>query len=175
MSGPPRHDTSASTVAIVTGASRGPGSELVGELARRGCAVVVVYLRDQAAAEAVVDGVHAAGGTALAVRADLVDELDVERLFDETTVALGAADLVVHAARCGTPVVLRQAARRLRDGGAVVSVAGPGAVGPALAEALRARRISVNGMAPGLEPPGPDHGVAELVALVDRWRGGPGP
>ena len=125
-------------------------------------------------AEAVVDRVHAVGRTAFAVRADLTDGLDVERLFDETTVALGGTDLVVHAARCGTPVLLRQAARRLSDGGTVLSVVGPGAVAPVLAEGLRARRITVNGLAPGLEPPGPDHDVAELVALVDRCCGSPG-
>ena len=113
------------------------------------------------------------GRTALAVRADLTDGLDVERLFDETTVALVGADLVVHAARCGTPVLLRQAARRLSDGG-TSSASGPGAVAPVLAEGLRARRITVNGLAPGLEPPGPDHDVAELVALVDRCCGSPG-
>jgi 3-oxoacyl-[acyl-carrier protein] reductase len=111
----------AYTVAIVTGGCSCAGRELASELARRGYAVVVVYLRDQAAAEGVVDSIRAAGGTALTVRADVTDELDVERLFDETAAALGGVDVVVHAARRGAPIVLGQAARRIREGGAIVS------------------------------------------------------
>jgi catechol 2,3-dioxygenase-like lactoylglutathione lyase family enzyme len=42
-------------------------------------------------------------------------------------------------------------------------------VAPALAEALRARDITVNGLAPGLEPPGAARGAGELVALLDGW------
>ena len=67
-------------VAIVTGGSCGPGREVARALARRGYAVVVVYLRDQAEAEAAVDEILAADGTAVAVRADVTDELDVHLL-----------------------------------------------------------------------------------------------
>jgi NAD(P)-dependent dehydrogenase (short-subunit alcohol dehydrogenase family) len=82
-------------VAIVTGGSRGAGREIARTLASRGYAVVVVYLRDQGAAEAAVEEILAADGTALAVRADLTDELDVERLFAETVAAFGRVDVVV--------------------------------------------------------------------------------
>ena len=41
---------------------------------------------------------------------------------------------------------------------------------PALADELSARAITVNGYAPGIEPPGTVHDVEELVALLDRWR-----
>jgi 3-oxoacyl-[acyl-carrier protein] reductase len=157
-------------VAIVTGGSHGIGREVARSLARRGYAVVVVYLRDQAAAEGAVDEILAGGGTALAVRADLTDELDVERLFDETKVALGGVDVVVHAASRGAAVVNRQAARTLRRGGAIVGVSSSEGVAPALAEELRARDITVNGVAPGLEPPGAAHGAGELVAFLDDWR-----
>ena len=83
-------------VAVVTGGSRPPGSEIARALARRGWAVVVVYLRDQWRAEAVVEEILAAHETALSVRADLTDELDVERLFSETKAVFGGVDLVVH-------------------------------------------------------------------------------
>jgi len=158
------------TVAIVTGGSCGPGRELACTLAGRGDAVVVAYLRDQGRADRVVDEILAARGTALAVRADIADALDVERLFGETRVAFGAVDVVVHAARCGTDVVYRHASRHLRHGGAIVSVSTTDVLTAVLARELCARDITVNGVVPGLEAPGPDHDVADLVALLDRWR-----
>jgi 3-oxoacyl-[acyl-carrier protein] reductase len=163
-------DRSAGAVAIVTGGSRGAGRELARDLGRRGDAVVVVYLRDQAEAEAVVDEILAAHGTALTLRADVADELDVERLFDEAAAAFGPVDVVVHAASRGSSVVYPQAARRLRRGGAIVSVTSGEAIAPTLARELAARGITVNGLAPGLEAPRGDHDVAELVELVERWR-----
>jgi NAD(P)-dependent dehydrogenase (short-subunit alcohol dehydrogenase family) len=107
-------------VAIVTGGSRGPGREVARKLASQGYAVVVVYLRDQGEAEAAVEEILAAHGTALAVRADVTDELDVERLFSETKAAFGGVDVVVHAATVAGSVVDRQAAGQLRPGGMVV-------------------------------------------------------
>jgi 3-oxoacyl-[acyl-carrier protein] reductase len=157
-------------VAIVTGGSWGAGRELASELASRRYAIVVVYLRDQHAAEGVVDAILDANRTALAVRADVGDELDVERLFDETSTAFGGVDVVVHAARRGAAVVHRQAARRLRQGGAIVTVSSAEAITPVLARDLSARDITINGLTPGLEPPGADHRVADLLALLDRWR-----
>ena len=65
--------------------------------AGRGCAVVVVYLDDQRGAEAAVDEIVGTNGTAIAVRADITDELDVERLFSETIAAFGGVDVIVHA------------------------------------------------------------------------------
>jgi 3-oxoacyl-[acyl-carrier protein] reductase len=163
----------SSAVAIVTGGSCGIGREMARKLASRGYAVVVVYVRDQAEAEAAVEEILAANGTALAVRADVTDELDVERLFDETTAVFGGVDVVVHTAVRGTSVVNQQAARHLRHGGAIVNVSSSEAIAPAIADELGARDITVNGLAPGLEPPGADHDVADLVALLERWRGSP--
>ena len=161
-------------MAIVTGGSCRPGRDIARTLASQGYAVVVIYLRDQAEAEAAVEEILAANGTALAIRADVTDELDVERVFDETTAAFGGVDVVVHATMRGTSVFDRQAARRLRHGGAIVATAGSEAITPVLAEALRARDITVNGVAPGLECPGARHDVADLIALLDRWRRSPG-
>jgi 3-oxoacyl-[acyl-carrier protein] reductase len=157
-------------VAIVTGGSCGAGRELAARLAGRGYAVVVVYLHHQAEAEATVEEIVGADGAALAVRADVADALDVERLFVETTAAFGHVDVVVHTAVRGAAVVNRQAARRLRHGGAILTVSGADAITPALADELSARGITVNGYAPGIEPPGTVHDVDELVVLLDRWR-----
>jgi 3-oxoacyl-[acyl-carrier protein] reductase len=146
-------------------------------LASRDYAVVVVYLRDQGAAEAIVEEILAANGTALAIRADLADELDVERLFTESAVVFGGVDVVVDTSLRGSRVVDQQAARHLRPGGAIVTSSGPDAIPPVLAEELRARGITVNGLEPGLEPPGAHHDLADLVARLGRLlvRRGPGP
>ena len=127
------HPTAGDPVALVTGGSWGAGRELVRALARRGFAVVVVYLRDQRAAEVVVQDVVAQGGAAVAVRADVTDDLDVQRVFDESAAAFGGVDLVVHAARRGAALVLRHAERRLRRGGTTVDVSRTGDVAGALA------------------------------------------
>jgi 3-oxoacyl-[acyl-carrier protein] reductase len=170
----PTSPTPDDAVAIVTGGACGIGREIARKLASRGYAVVVVYVRDQGEAEAAVEQILATDGTALAVRADVTDELDVERLFEETTAAFGGVDVVVHTAIRGTSVVNRQAAGRLRHGGAILNVSSSEAIAPVVAGELEARDITVNGLAPGLESPGADHDIAELVALLDRWRGSPG-
>jgi 3-oxoacyl-[acyl-carrier protein] reductase len=133
-------------VAIVTGGSRGVGGATVRRLAARDYAVVVNYLHDQRAAELTVESILAGNGDALAVRADVADGLDVQRLFAETIKAFGGVDVVVHAAGShltATPVtragldefdtlvrlnaraafaVNREAARRLRNGGTIVNL-----------------------------------------------------
>ena len=86
-------------VAIVTGGSRGVGRATVRALAARGYAVVVNHLHDQPGAESLVEEVLASNGAAVAVRADVADELDVERLFGETDAAFNAVDAVVHTVR----------------------------------------------------------------------------
>jgi 3-oxoacyl-[acyl-carrier protein] reductase len=161
-------------VAVVTGGSSGAGRDIARALGTRSYAVVVIYLREQGKAEAAVEEMVAANGTALAVRAKLTDELDVERLFDETKATFGGVDVVVHAAMRATSVVNRQAARQLRHGGAIVDVSSCHAITPDLAHQLRASDITVNGLAAGFEPPGADHHTGELLALLDHWRGSPG-
>jgi NAD(P)-dependent dehydrogenase (short-subunit alcohol dehydrogenase family) len=109
-------------VTIVTGGSFGIGREVVRLLARRGYAIVVVYLDDQSRAEATVDEVFAADGAAVAVRADVTDDLDLERVFDETIAAFGGVDAVVHTTTRSASGLHRHAARHVRDGSAIVSV-----------------------------------------------------
>ena len=68
---------------IVTGASRGIGAATARLAAERGYAVCLNYRRDHAAAIGVLHEIHSMGGHAVAVRADVGDETDVVRLFDE--------------------------------------------------------------------------------------------
>ncbi|MCI3273752.1 SDR family oxidoreductase [Streptomyces cylindrosporus] len=131
-------------VAIVTGGSRGIGRQVAQRLAADGFAVVVGYAGNKDAADDVVAGIEAAGGTAYAARADVADEAEVTALFDLAEATYGGVDAVVHAAGRmplspvaeldlgeldalyrtnirGTFVVDQQAARRLRPGGALVN------------------------------------------------------
>ena len=141
-----RHGLAENRVAIVTGGSRGVGRETIDRLASVGYAVVVNYVHDQRTAESTVEAVLAARGTAVAIRADVADELDVERLFAQTIETFGAVDAVVHAVRghvtaasltevaldefdalCRTSlratfIVNRIAARHVRNGGAIVNL-----------------------------------------------------
>ena len=178
-------------VAVVTGASRGIGRAIAVTLAAAGQAVVVGYAGNEVAAKQVVDEITAAGGQAVAVQADIADEDAVAALFETATQAFGGVDVVVNSAGRmalspiadldladldalhrtnirGTFVVARDAARRIRPGGAIVllstSVVGlqfPGygayaaskgaveAMALILARELRGRDVTVNAVAPG--------------------------
>ena len=85
-------------VLIVTGGSRGIGAETAKLAAGRGYAVCVNYRKNQAAAEAVVAEIRAAGGAALAVGADVASEDDVVRLFETVDAALGPLSALVNNA-----------------------------------------------------------------------------
>ena len=76
-------------VLIVTGGGRGIGAATARLAAERGYAVCVNYRTNQAAADALVSDVRAAGGTALAVGADVASEPDVVRLFETVDARLG--------------------------------------------------------------------------------------
>lgn len=74
---------------IVTGASRGIGAATALLAAREGWAVVVNYHAQAEAAQAVVHQIEANGGQALAVQADVAQEADVLRLFEQTQAHFG--------------------------------------------------------------------------------------
>ena len=74
------NDTPARTV-LVTGGSRGIGAATSLLCAQQGWAVAVNYASGAAAAAALVAQIRAAGGTALAVQADVSDEAQVLAMF----------------------------------------------------------------------------------------------
>ena len=87
-----------SRVAVVTGASRGIGAATALLLAQRGFRVVVNYRSSAAEAEEVVAASGAAGGEAFAIRADVTEPDDVDRMIDETQAKWGRVDVLVHNA-----------------------------------------------------------------------------
>lgn len=88
----------ASGVVMVTGGGRGIGAATARLAARRGYAVCVNYLRNRAAAEAVVQDIRGSGGQAVAVRGDVAVEEDVVHLFQECDRALGQLTALVNNA-----------------------------------------------------------------------------
>lgn len=174
--------------AIVTGAARGIGAAIARRLAGDGFNVIVNYAGSAAEAERLAAEI---GGRA--VQADVADPAAARRLFDETEAAFGGVDVLVNNAGIMPPNLppvaetddetfdrlvavnlkgsfntMREAARRLRDGGRIVNfstsaigIAMPG-YGPyaatkaaietltnILAKELRGRSITVNAIAPG--------------------------
>ena len=83
---------------IITGGGRGIGAATARLAAGRGYAVCVNYLRDEAAAQAVVQDIRDDGGRAIAVRGDVGAEPDVLRLFQETDRSLGPLRALVNNA-----------------------------------------------------------------------------
>ncbi len=85
-------------IAIVTGASRGIGEALAHGLSDQGATVVVNYQSATDRANAVVAAIRAKGGTAIAIKADVSDEGDADRLIAETVAAFGRVDILINNA-----------------------------------------------------------------------------
>jgi NAD(P)-dependent dehydrogenase (short-subunit alcohol dehydrogenase family) len=85
-------------VLLVTGGGRGIGAATARLGAADGYAVCVNYLRDEAAAGAVVDAILAAGGRAIAVQGDVASEPDVLRLFETVDLNFGRVTALVNNA-----------------------------------------------------------------------------
>jgi len=183
--------TQANRVAIVTGASRGIGAALARRLAQDGFAVVINYASSAAEAEALVADLKAQGQRAIAVKADVAKPDEVRALFDAAEAQLGRVDVLVNNAGVlkttpladtsdalydqtfdinvrGTFNTLREAAKRLNDGGRIVNFSSsalamnlPGyaiynatkaaveSFTHVFAKELRGRQITVNAVAPG--------------------------
>jgi NAD(P)-dependent dehydrogenase (short-subunit alcohol dehydrogenase family) len=85
-------------VIVITGASRGIGAATARLAAARGYAVCVNYLKNRAAAMAVVDDIESAGGQAIAVGADVASETEVVNLFKTVDAQLGTVTALVNNA-----------------------------------------------------------------------------
>lgn len=85
-------------VMIITGASRGIGAVTARLAAEQGYAVAVNYVSNQGAAQQVVDGIHLAGGEAIAVQGDVSQEADILKMFELVDAAWGRLDAVVNNA-----------------------------------------------------------------------------
>jgi len=85
-------------VILITGASRGIGAATARLAAARGYAVCVNYLNNRAAADAVVADIEAAGGQAIALRADIAKEAQVVKLFNGVDAQLGTLTALVNNA-----------------------------------------------------------------------------
>jgi 3-oxoacyl-[acyl-carrier protein] reductase len=180
-----------SRVAIVTGASRGIGAAVAERLASDGLTVVVNYSGDVKSAEALTAKIERGGGRALPVKADVSNPKAVREMFDKAAATFGGIDVLINNAGImklativdsddalfdqqiainlkGSFNTMREAAKRLRNGGRIVnfstSVVGTKletygvyaatksaveTMTAILSKELRGRNITVNAVAPG--------------------------
>lgn len=178
-------------VALVTGASRGIGAAVAERLARDGFTIVINYSGNAAPAEELARKIEQAGGKALTAKADVGDAQAVRRMFDAAEAAFGGVDVLVNNAGImmlsslaeaddanfdrqisvnlkGTFNTLREAAKRLRDGGRIINFstsvvglkletygvyaatkAAVETLTAIMAKEMRGRDITVNAIAPG--------------------------
>jgi NAD(P)-dependent dehydrogenase (short-subunit alcohol dehydrogenase family) len=142
---------------LVTGGSRGIGAACALLAAGQGYRVCINYRADAAAAAEVVRAIEAAGGTAFALQADVADEAEVMRMFEEIDARCGRLDALINnagilarqmrveqmdAARinrilatnvtgsfvCAREAVLRMSTRHGGTGGAIVNISSRAAV-----------------------------------------------
>lgn len=85
-------------VALITGASSGIGAATAELFASLGAPVAIGYHRNKKGAEATRDRIAKAGGTVIAIEADVRQPADIDRLVRETTSALGSIDILVNNA-----------------------------------------------------------------------------
>lgn len=178
-------------VALVTGASRGIGAVIARQLAEDGFAVAINYASSASEASALAAELQQAGHRALAFKADVADSAAVRELFAQVEAQLGRVDVLINNAGIlkvlplaehsdelfeqtfaintrGTFNTLREAAKRLNEGGRIVNFSSstvglnlPGysvyiaskaaveSLTQVFAKELRGRRITVNAVAPG--------------------------
>ena len=105
------------SILLVTGASRGIGAAIARLAGARGYDVAVNYLRDEKAADTVVQAVRGAGRRAIAVQGDMARESDIDRMFATIDKELGRLTHLVYNAGTtgGNSRVEAVEAKTLRD------------------------------------------------------------
>ncbi|MGB7325340.1 MAG: SDR family oxidoreductase [Rubripirellula sp.] len=188
--------SSKQRTAIVTGGSGGIGNQICQRLGQDGFNVVVHYGSNREAAESVAKEISDAGGAAVTRSADVCDETEVRGLFEAAVSEFGGLDVVVVNAGIGgfdrienveladfnqlmsvdflgAFLTLREAARKLNDGGRIIFVssqlaerpregtgcysaakAGIDAMLVSMSHELGERGITINSVRPGATQPG---------------------
>ncbi|MFA0813657.1 SDR family oxidoreductase [Microbulbifer epialgicus] len=178
-------------VALVTGASRGIGAAIATRLAKDNFTILVNFVGNFNAAKKLVNQIEAAGGKAVTVQADVSDSNAVTRLFESVEATFGGIDAVINSAGImklatlaeskeegfdtmvavnlkGTFNTMREASKRLRQGGRIINLsssvvglymptysiyaatkAAIEAMTQVMSKEMRGRNITVNAVAPG--------------------------
>ncbi|WP_076417668.1 SDR family oxidoreductase [Colwellia sp. UCD-KL20] len=178
-------------VAIVTGSSKGIGAAVAKQLAKDGFSVVINFASNEKNALDVVGEIKALGGKAVAIQCDVSKPYEVTRLFDRTEAMLGIPTVLVNSAGImqlatvaetsdelfdkvvavnfkGTFNTLREAAKRMKNGGRIINFstsviginlptysiyaatkAAVETMTAILSKEMRGRAITVNTVAPG--------------------------
>ena len=98
MPRPPHRNLLRGQNALVTGANSGIGRSVAVFLAQEGADVVVNYVFDEAAAHEVVDEIKSKGGNAIAIKADVSKEDEVQAMFRQMIAEFGTIDILVNNA-----------------------------------------------------------------------------
>lgn len=132
-------------VAFIQGGSRGIGAAIALRLAREGAAVALTYVSSADKANAVVDAISAAGGKALAIKADSADAEALRQAVQQAAQHFGKLDILVNNAGVFTMggieelplddldrmlainvrsvfIASQEAARHMNDGGRIIHI-----------------------------------------------------